>query len=1279
LAAFLAGTLGPDEPAEIERHLADCDACATALETLREGSLVTVLRRVAAPCPEGEEVLGPAEGGGSTGDGDERDPAVPGRTAQVVSGYEILGELGRGAMGVVYKARQVDLRRVVALKMILAGLDPRELARFRREAEALAGLQHPNLVAIYAVGEQDGRPYFSMEYVADGSLAERLDGTPMPVLQAARFVEILCGAVQEAHRRGIVHRDLKPANVLLTTDGTPKISDFGLAKRMDDPAGLTSSGAVLGTPGYMAPEQAAGEAREVGPAADIHALGAILYELLTGRPPFRAATPLETVQQVISEEATPPRLLVPRIPRDLETICLKCLHKDPGRRYPDAAALAEDLRSFVAGEPIRGRPPGLLEELDLLVSRRPLLGIISYVIVVGAALNVLVLALSAISAPGGLVALPAALAFGTVLLGLIRPSRMNLIIGSALVIGGMIVCLMVGGSRDAWTCLELLVFEAWFAACIGLGARAPSRFCGRPIWETLPGSVVGTFCWYIGPPLLASTQMDSVWWSWWPMWKTVMLGGMPMSSIVGGLIPGALFAWCDSRRSGRTNGRGLSSRPRDGMSSRSPATPTTATWPPPGPSAILDGPSTCPHPAAVGVPEPSPSEGEGQVPGRPRVPGYEILGELGRGGMGAVYKARQIGTDRLVALKVIRAGQYAGEADRERFGREARAVARLVHPNVVQVYAMGDCDGQPYFVLEYVAGGTLADRLHGRPWPARDAAQLVRTLAHALQTAHRQGIIHRDLKPRNVLLTPDGQPKIADFGLARLMDEPAGLTASGAVIGTPSYMAPEQAAGEAREVGPAADIHALGAILYELLTGRPPFRAPTIPATLSLVLSSEPVSPRLRNSRVPRDLEAICLRCLEKRPHRRYATATELAVDLGRFLAGEPPVARRLAWWKRLVTPRRQHADGLGEVFPTAALLVLLIVGILVCLLSIVAMGARSPAVAALFVFAVFLGLISILLWWERRKPVGPYSLPMAPSDQPIEPHADGWITVPLAYLRFPPECSRCGVPTSEQMPFRVPALTHRLELNVPVCSGCRRRYRRRRRIGNLVGLLLGLGGMFAVELAVIVILEVWSPGPGPAVDLMMIPILLTPAGAALGAYVMGSAISLELPVRLGRYAPRRGIVGLRFLRPEYAVRFIGLMQADARDRNDLHIRLALTPEQATRGTEARVVVHRVVRCPYCQVERDRLASCPTCANSRNSWAGRLLGPRPTSCPVCGGARNLECRRCDGTGSLFIAKDLTVSVPAGITTGALLRLPGQGNEGPRGTLAGDLLIRIEVR
>jgi serine/threonine-protein kinase len=290
-----------------------------------------------------------------------------------IAGYDIVGVLGRGAMGVVYKAWQRGLKRDVALKMILAGdhATERDLARFRTEAQAVAQFHHPNIVEIYDIGEHDGKPFFSLEYVDGESLARKVAGNPLPATVAAQTVRTMAQAMQYAHAKGIIHRDLKPANVLVTTDGQPKITDFGLAKRLDEDSGQTHHGSVLGTPSYMPPEQAEGRNADVGPLSDVYSLGAILYELLTGRAPFRAATMLDTLSQVRKQEPVSPVQLQPGTPRDLETICLKCLQKDPKKRYAGAGDLAEDLRRYLAGEPIKARPVPLWEHAWRWCRRNP--------------------------------------------------------------------------------------------------------------------------------------------------------------------------------------------------------------------------------------------------------------------------------------------------------------------------------------------------------------------------------------------------------------------------------------------------------------------------------------------------------------------------------------------------------------------------------------------------------------------------------------------------------------------------------------------------------------------------------------------------------------------------------------------------------------------------------------------------------------------------------------------------------------------------------------------
>ncbi len=416
LEQLLEQQLDQPERDRVSAHVGACESCQDALERLteaplpqrmqEEGGRTSPERPLIPPfsflLPPSEESsflarlkMAPAPRTGALLPVGPIEPPT-------VAGYELLGEIGRGGMGVVYRARQVGLDRLVALKMVLAGAHagPKDLARFRQEAEAVARLHHPNIVQIYDVGDSGGRPFFALELVEGGGLVQRLQGAPQPPAQAAQFLEVLARAVHFAHRAGIVHRDLKPANVLLATAGpalasaplplsecVPKIADFGLAKRLDSQAHATLTGEVVGTPSYMAPEQAAGHASSAGPAADIYALGAILYECLTGKPPFKGPTVVDTVLKVLYEEPVRLTRHQPTCPRDLETICLKCLEKQPGKRYLTAEALAEDLRRFRRGAPVLARPVGPQERAWKWARRRPLiaslLGVVALVALLG--------------------------------------------------------------------------------------------------------------------------------------------------------------------------------------------------------------------------------------------------------------------------------------------------------------------------------------------------------------------------------------------------------------------------------------------------------------------------------------------------------------------------------------------------------------------------------------------------------------------------------------------------------------------------------------------------------------------------------------------------------------------------------------------------------------------------------------------------------------------------------------------------------------------------------
>jgi tetratricopeptide (TPR) repeat protein len=398
-----------EEPASTEYKLrlaAYADCIEEAFRTLDQRPMAMPLSKVESPFQAGSAAGDVAEATARCGP-----PAVPDTKVSVqqlaetpelveqapldLPGYAILGMLGRGGMGVVYKARQVRLNRVVALKMIRDGhlASAEGLARFPIEAEVVARFQHPNIVQIHEVGDWNGQPYLALEFVEGGSLAQKLQETPLPDREAAALVRTLAQAIHAAHQRGIVHRDLKPSNVLLTAEGVPKIADFGLAKRLDVDGTQTQSGALVGTPSYMAPEQAQGKSHRVTPLTDVYALGAILYEALTGRPPFRGSSVMDTLNQVVCHEPVSPSRLQPKLPRDLETICLKCLRKTPEQRYASAAALACDLSCFLAGEPIQARPISPLVRALKLARRRPAVaalvavGILGFLTILGTVLE----------------------------------------------------------------------------------------------------------------------------------------------------------------------------------------------------------------------------------------------------------------------------------------------------------------------------------------------------------------------------------------------------------------------------------------------------------------------------------------------------------------------------------------------------------------------------------------------------------------------------------------------------------------------------------------------------------------------------------------------------------------------------------------------------------------------------------------------------------------------------------------------------------------------------
>jgi serine/threonine protein kinase len=847
-------------------------------------------------------------------------------------------------MGVVYRARQEALKRTVALKMIRHGhsAGDLDLTRFRNEAEVVARLHHPHVVPIFDFGEWNQLPYFTMELMAGGTLSQKLAVAPLPALEAAGLVETLARTMQFVHQHQVVHRDLKPANVLLTADGVPKIADFGLAKFLDRDRGLTFTGAVLGTASYMAPEQAAGQTSQTCPATDVYALGAILYEALTGRPPFRGETRDLTIYQVLHDEPVPPAQIQPAVPADLQTICLKCLEKDPAQRYASAEALAEDLRCFQLGEPIASPSSG---EWDWRIrcARRAGYEIIELIgcgrffgLVYKArqlSLNrVVTLKMSLAQIRPGSEQLAGFRREAETLASLQHPNIVQVFafgeqygqpyIAMEYVDGGTLAERLLDTPLPARRAAELVVPLAramHFAHQKGIvhGALRPFNVLltadGVPkitnfgLGEILEGDSSAAAnkraLLYRLTSYLAPEQTEG---------RAAEVG--PPTDVY------ALGAMLYELLTGRTPcGAETVSEFLEQVRALEPPPPSH--WQPGLPRSLdavcLRCLQKCPgqrYASAEALAEDLQrflTSNQTRTDEFELIPGYEMLEELGRGGLGIVHKARQVNLDRLVALKVFNANLSRASLNRIRSAN--RAMARLQHPNILQVYDSGERDGLLYIAEELVEGVSLDKQSAGLPQPPREAARLLETLARAIHHAHEHNIVHRNLKPRVVLLTPLGIPKISSFELAKLLDETPPETAEEeGYVGTPTYMAPEQAAGRVAEIGPPTDVYALGNILYQLLTGQPPFRpGDNLVELLSQLRSQQPVAPSLLQPHVPPALEAICLKCLHKKPAQRYQSALDLAEDLGRFLAGVTR-AQRGGFWRRLANWIKGPAQGHG-------------------------------------------------------------------------------------------------------------------------------------------------------------------------------------------------------------------------------------------------------------------------------------------------------------------------------------------------------------------------------
>jgi serine/threonine protein kinase len=872
--------------------------------------------------------------GGATGDW----PAIP--------GYEILAQLPSGGMGVVYRARQVEPDRIVALKMIRTGIHaaPQERARFRVEAEAVASLSHPHIIQIYDCGECKDMPYLAMEFAEGGSLTEHLEKGRLRPEQAAELLETLARTMQFVHERGIIHRDLKPANVLLaisdqqsavsrrrnnpselTTDPCPltafipKIADFGLAKRLDRDEGLTRSQTVLGTASYMAPEQAAGDTHAIGAAADIYALGAILYEALTARPPFRGETRELTIHQVLSEDPLPPGRLRADIPAELEAICLRCLEKESGRRFASAGALAEDLRRYRKGEPISIPAWGVFER-HARAARR-------------SGYEILETLAGAEYAGGGIAYKARHLALNrTVVLEMIasRPLSRSKAAPAEPIDSTRLERLRAEALKAAQlhhpNIVELYDFgdlngEPFIAREYVEGGRLARGLAGSAQPPEQTAALVETLARAVHHAHLQGIVHGNL------SISSVLLGGDGACKITGfGLMgeakptepAGALDVYAiGAILYEMLTGRGPIAADPGGITS-TPDRPGTPGSPrharPELPRELeticlkcLDADPGARYPSAAAVAEDLRRFRTGEVlfmdnldePAQQqrwaRRAGFEILELLGEGADGFTYKARQIVLDRIVVLKRITSRYRFVPGAKDRFRWEARLLSRLHHPNFVQVYDQGEQNDLTYFAREFVDGRSLTDmvapdlrarspsqpglrRQSGRSG-ARTAAILVETLARAVHAAHGLGIVHGGLTPSIVRLTSAGLPKITSFHRARLMAGAAEeARPESDICRLACYLAPEQLEGKRRPLVPATDIYALGAILYTLLTGQPPFAGHSLEETLSLVRTQTPVVPRDRV--IPHELATICMGCLEKLPADRPATAEAVADEL---------------------------------------------------------------------------------------------------------------------------------------------------------------------------------------------------------------------------------------------------------------------------------------------------------------------------------------------------------------------------------------------------------------
>jgi serine/threonine protein kinase len=808
-----------------------------------------------------------------------------------IPGYEILQQLAPGGMGVVFRARDLTTGQNVALKMIRSGIhaDAQERARFRLESEAIASLAHPNIVKIFVCGVWEGMPYLAMEFAAGGSLAQLLESGPIAFDRAIALLEILALATQFIHEREIIHRDLKPANVLISADGAPKLADFGLAKRLDFDQGLTQTQAILGTASYMAPEQAAGPRQGLGPGVDIYALGAILYELLTGRPPFLAETRELTIHQVLSQEPRRPSLIRSGISPGLEAICLKCLEKDATRRFASARALAEELTRLRSGV-------GLSIRTDAYDRRRRAAQRVGYEI-----LEALEPEGTCSRYRGRQTALnrtdvveifAGATQFEPVQLDTLRIRSETLaqlhhqhiveIYSFGELDGEWFVAReYVAGAAltDHWP--EPLGSPDQAAAIVEALARAvhQAHMLGIVHGRLKPAKVIvgaDGQCKLIGfaPTPAAAVESDIM--------DDIAGLGTLLFQLLHGRAPDAVNQGTGSPESAVEKRTGLRGE-LEAVCRK-----------------CLERDVARGYPNAAALAEDLRRARAGEVlliddldewaqqQRWARRAGYRILELLGQNQNGFTYKARHLEHDRHVVLKRISARFRFVPAAKERFRLEGRLLESLKQPSIARVFDQGEQNDLVYFAREYVEGSSLAERIStlssrltsempsaagSESAQIREGIRLCRMLASAIHHAHSANVIHGGLNPTSVHLTPGGAPKITSFRRisfsSQSSDDPLAELERYRLA---AYVAPEMREGRRRRAERSADIYSLGAILHALLTGQPP--VPGLPALAQFPVSSSA-------SDLPVTAATICRRCLDPNPANRYATAAEVVNACG--------------------------------------------------------------------------------------------------------------------------------------------------------------------------------------------------------------------------------------------------------------------------------------------------------------------------------------------------------------------------------------------------------------